>query len=125
MESGTVFFAPNNYHLLLEAGPQIALSVDDLVHYSRPSVDVLFESAADVYRNRLLGILLTGANEDGAQGLAMIQESGGITIAQEPATAQSPQMVNAALKLKQPTYILALGEIAAVLATLGEARTRC
>ena len=69
---GTVYFAPTDYHLLLDRGPQMALSADDPVHYSRPSIDVLFESAADVYGERLLGIILTGANEDGAAGLAAV-----------------------------------------------------
>jgi two-component system, chemotaxis family, protein-glutamate methylesterase/glutaminase len=116
---GTVYFAPNNYHLLLERGPQLALSVDDLVHHSRPSIDVLFESAADVYRNRLLGILLTGANEDGALGLATIHGAGGITVVQDPATAHSRQMVAAALRLSTPDHVLPLQGIASLLATLG------
>ena len=121
VEPGTVYFAPSNYHVLLEHGPRLALSVDEPVHHSRPSVDVLFESAADVYGDRLLGVLLSGANEDGAQGLAVIRRAGGITVAQEPATANSPQMVTAALKLKQPTHVLPLREIASLLATLGGA----
>ncbi len=75
---GTVYFAPANYHLLLDEGPQLALSADDLVHHSRPSIDVLFESAADVYCERLLGIILTGANEDGAAGLAAVHAAGGV-----------------------------------------------
>lgn len=115
---GTVYFAPTNYHLLLDHGPQLALSADDLVHHSRPSIDVLFESAADVYRNRLLGIILTGANEDGAQGLAAVHDAGGITIVQDPGTAQSPQMVMSALKLRPPDYVLSLEGIAAMLGTL-------
>jgi two-component system chemotaxis response regulator CheB len=119
VEPGTVYFAPNNYHLLLERGPQLALSVDDLVHHSRPSIDVLFESAADVYRNRLLGIILTGANQDGALGLATIHEAGGITVVQDPATAHSPQMVAAALRLSTPDHVLPLQGIANLLATLG------
>jgi two-component system, chemotaxis family, protein-glutamate methylesterase/glutaminase len=105
--------------LLLDDGPQLALSVDDLVHHSRPSIDVLFESAAEVYRSRLMGVILTGANEDGAQGLLAVHESGGITVAQEPGTAQSPQMVMAAMERGRPDYVLNLQEIAAMLATLG------
>jgi two-component system chemotaxis response regulator CheB len=119
VESGTVYFAPSNYHLLVDEGPQLALSVDDLVHHSRPSIDVLFESAADVYRSRLLGIILTGANEDGAQGLAAVHDSGGITIVQEPETAHSPQMARAALKLRAPDYVLSLDAIAGMLGVLG------
>jgi two-component system, chemotaxis family, protein-glutamate methylesterase/glutaminase len=119
VEPGTVYFAPSNYHLLVDRGPQLALSVDDLVHHSRPSIDVLFESAADVYRNRLLGIILTGANEDGAQGLATVHDSGGMTVVQEPSTAHSPQMATSALRVRAPDYVLSLDEIAAMLGTLG------
>ena len=86
---GTVYFAPPNYHLLLDAGPQLALSADDLVNHSRPSIDVLFDSAAQVYREHLLGIILSGANEDGAEGLAAVHDAGGLTVVQEPQTAQS------------------------------------
>jgi two-component system, chemotaxis family, protein-glutamate methylesterase/glutaminase len=115
---GTVYFAPANYHLLVDQGPQLALSVDDLVHHSRPSIDVLFESAAELYGNRLLGIILTGANEDGAQGLAAVHDSGGVTVVQEPATAHSPQMILSALKLRPPDHVLSLHGIAAMLSTL-------
>jgi two-component system, chemotaxis family, protein-glutamate methylesterase/glutaminase len=116
--AGTVYFAPANYHLLLDPGPQLALSADDLVHHSRPSIDVLFESAADVYRERLLGIILTGANEDGAAGLAAVHDAGGVTVVQAPETAQSPLMVLSALKLRSPDLVLPLEEIAALLRTL-------
>jgi len=115
---GTVYFAPTNYHLLLDAGPQMALSADDLVHHSRPSVDVLFESAAHVYSNRLLGIILTGANEDGAEGLAAVHDNGGVTVVQEPASAQSPQMALSALKLRPADFVMSLNDIAGLLGTL-------
>jgi two-component system chemotaxis response regulator CheB len=115
---GTVYFAPSNYHLLLEAGPQMALSADDLVHHSRPSIDVLFESASDLYRDRLLGIILTGANADGAAGLAAIHDAGGVTVIQRPDTTQSPIMVLAALKLRPVDWVLSPQEIAGLLRTL-------
>jgi two-component system chemotaxis response regulator CheB len=115
---GTVYFAPSNYHLLVEQGPELALSVDDLVHHSRPSIDVLFESAAEVYRDRLLGIILTGANEDGAVGLRAVQDAGGSTVVQSPDTAQSPAMALAALKLVKPDHVLSLSRIAELLGTL-------
>jgi two-component system chemotaxis response regulator CheB len=118
-EPGIVYFAPNNYHLLVDEGPRLALSVDELVHHSRPSIDVLFESAAEVYRERLLGVILTGANEDGAQGLATVHDLGGITVAQDPASAQAPQMVRSAIKLRRPDHVLPLEDIATLLATLG------
>jgi two-component system chemotaxis response regulator CheB len=116
---GTVYFAPNDYHLLLDRGPQLALSVDELVHHSRPSIDVLFESAADVYGQRLLGIILTGANDDGAQGLAAVHDAGGTTVVQDPATAYASQMVMSALKIRPPDQVLPLEGIAALLRTLG------
>jgi two-component system, chemotaxis family, protein-glutamate methylesterase/glutaminase len=116
--AGTVYFAPSNYHLLLDRGPQMALSTDDLVHFSRPSIDVLFESAADVYGNRLLGIILTGANEDGAAGLAAVHDGGGITVVQTPTTARSPQMAISALKMRPAHLVLPLDRIAALLTTL-------
>jgi two-component system, chemotaxis family, protein-glutamate methylesterase/glutaminase len=115
---GTVYFAPSNYHLLLDRGPQLALSADDPVHHSRPSIDVLFESAADVYKDRLLGIILTGANEDGALGLAAVHDGGGMTVVQEPESARSPQMAVSALKLRPVDLVLTLDGIAALLGTL-------
>jgi two-component system chemotaxis response regulator CheB len=112
VEPGTVYFAPADYHLLIDEGPQLALSIDELVHFSRPSIDVLFESAADIYAQRLMGIILTGANEDGSAGLAAIHRSGGMTIVQDPGSAQVPLMVLSALKRSPPDFVLALDEIA-------------
>jgi two-component system chemotaxis response regulator CheB len=118
VEPGTVYFAPPNYHLLLDKGPQLALSVDDLVHFSRPSIDVLFQSAADIYGKHLVGIILTGANEDGTAGLAAVHRAGGVTIVQEPGTAQAPRMAASALKETQADYVLPLNEIGVLLKTL-------
>jgi two-component system, chemotaxis family, protein-glutamate methylesterase/glutaminase len=115
---GTVYFAPSNYHLLVDEGPQLALSADDPVHHSRPSVDVLFESAAEIYKERLLGIILSGANEDGARGLAAIYDAGGITIVQQPDTASAPNMAVSALKLRPASRVLLLEDIAVLLRTL-------
>lgn len=112
---GTVYFAPPDYHLLVDEGPQLALSADEPVHFSRPSIDVLFESAADVYGARLLGIILTGASHDGADGLAIISQRGGETIVQDPATAESPLMTQAALARGPVHHILDLGGIADLL----------
>jgi two-component system chemotaxis response regulator CheB len=119
---GTVYFAPSNYHLLLDQGPQMALSADGLVHHSRPSIDVLFESAAHVYGSRLLGVILTGANQDGAAGLAAVQDGGGVTVVQQPETAHSPQMILSALKLRPVDLVLPLDGIAALLGTLAAHR---
>jgi two-component system chemotaxis response regulator CheB len=115
---GTVYFAPSNYHLLVERGPHLALSADDPVHHSRPSIDVLFESATDVYQDRLMGIILTGANEDGAAGLAAVHDGGGLTVVQQPETAHSPQMALSALKLRRADLVLPLDGIVALLGTL-------
>jgi two-component system, chemotaxis family, protein-glutamate methylesterase/glutaminase len=118
---GTVYFAPPDYHLLIDAGPQLSLSADELVHHSRPSIDVLFESAVDVYGARLLGIVLTGANEDGAEGLAAIHDAGGMTIIQQPESAQVKQMVISALNRNPTSQVLDLPGIAALLGTLDRA----
>jgi two-component system chemotaxis response regulator CheB len=118
---GTVYFAPADYHLLVDRGPQISLSADDPVHHSRPSIDVLFESAAEIYGDRLLGIILTGANEDGASGLAAIHDAGGVTVVQSPQTARAPHMVLSALKLRPADWVLPLDEIAEMLGTLNAA----
>lgn len=115
---GTVYFAPPDYHLLVDDGPQLALSADEPVHYSRPSIDVLFESAAHCYRQRLLGIILTGANEDGAAGLAAVHQAGGTTIVQQPQTAHARVMVESALKRSPVDLVLTLEEIAGLLRTL-------
>ena len=115
---GTVYFAPPNYHLLVDAGPQLALSADDLVNHSRPSIDVLFDSAAQVYREHLLGIILSGANEDGAEGLAAVHDAGGLTVVQEPQTAQSSAMILSALERRPADLVLDLAGIAELLQRL-------
>jgi len=119
VQPGTVYFAPPDYHLLVDQGPQFALSVDDPVNFSRPSIDVLFETAADVYQERLLGIILTGANEDGARGLEAVNRCGGTTVVQQPESAQSSLMTEAALKRTTADFVLTLKEIAQLLQTLG------
>jgi two-component system chemotaxis response regulator CheB len=106
-----VYLAPPDYHLLLEPGG-LALSVDDPVSFSRPSIDVLFESAADAYGASVLAVLLTGANHDGARGLARIRAAGGIAIVQDPKTAESPEMPNAAIATGAVDSVLPLGDIA-------------
>ncbi len=119
VQASTIYFAPPDYHLLIDGGPpHLALSIDAPVHYSRPSIDVLFESAADVYRERLIGIVLTGANEDGAAGLAAVHAAGGYTLAESPATAQSRYMPEAAIKRSPVHAVLALAPMAELLRTL-------
>ena len=115
---GTVYVAPPDYHLMIDRGPALALSTDDLVHFSRPSIDVLFESATDVYGAGLLGIILTGWNQDGADGLAAVQRAGGLTIVQHPDTAEAPVMPQSARARSSAHLVLDLGEIAALLEAL-------
>jgi two-component system chemotaxis response regulator CheB len=115
IEPGTVYFAPPDYHLLIEAGGTLALSSDEPVHHSRPSIDVLFESAADVYGPRLLGIVLTGGNADGADGLDAIRRAGGITAVQDPAQAFAPYMIEAALRKGPARHVLPLAGVADLL----------
>ncbi len=94
---GTIYFAPADYHLLVEAGGTIALSAEEPVNHSRPAIDLLFETAADAYGPTLTGIVLTGANHDGAAGLKAVGAAGGIAIAEEPVTAEVSTMPAAAL----------------------------
>jgi two-component system chemotaxis response regulator CheB len=117
---GTAYFAPPGYHLLVEADARLALSVDAPVLFSRPAVDILFETAADVFGAHLLGIVLTGANEDGARGARAIAAAGGRVIVQDPATAFAQAMPRAALAHCPTTQTLSLEDIADHLAALGE-----
>ncbi|WP_462269322.1 chemotaxis protein CheB [Desulfobacter sp.] len=111
VESGTIYFAPANYHLLVEPDKTFSLSTEARVNYSRPSIDVLFESAADTYMDRLVGIILTGANSDGTNGAARIKELGGLIIAQDPETAEADAMPMSVIKHVQVDHILALNRI--------------
>lgn len=124
VKSGAVYFAPPGYHLLVEKEKCFSLSVDEPVHFSRPSIDVFFESAAFVYGASLVGVLLTGANEDGANGLFQIQRQHGHTIVQDPRTAQLETMPKAALKKFEPNFVGGLPQIAALLNQLGASERR-
>ncbi|MES0874336.1 chemotaxis protein CheB [Sinimarinibacterium thermocellulolyticum] len=112
IEAGRVHLAPGNYHLLIERDGCFALSVDDRVHHARPSVDVLFASAADACGARLTGVVLTGSNDDGAQGLAAIRARGGTALVQAPHEAEAPQMPAAALRIAGADATLPLDDIA-------------
>ena len=120
LRPGTLVFAPPNYHLLIERDMTLSLSQDEPVCFARPSIDVLFESAAYAFGESICGVLLTGANNDGALGLKSIHECGGITIVQDPETAEAPAMPLAALKLFKPKCVLSLSEIAMHLNRLDE-----
>jgi two-component system chemotaxis response regulator CheB len=106
-----VYLAPPDYHVLIEPG-HTALSIDDPVSYSRPSIDVLFESAADAYGSRVCAVLLTGANADGAKGLVRVKQAGGFAIVQDPATAESPEMPTAGIAAANVDRVLGLDRIA-------------
>lgn len=118
IEAGAVYFAPPDYHLLVDAGLTQALSVDDPVHYSRPSIDVLFESAADAYGCQAIGIVLSGANHDGASGLAAIDAGGGLCLVQDPASAAVTAMPEAALQRTAASQALSPQDMAALLISL-------
>ncbi len=118
IEPGCVYIAPPGYHLLVELDKTFSLSVDLRVNYARPSVDVLFESAADAYLGKLVGVILTGANSDGSKGLRKIKECGGLTIVQDPESAYANAMPRAAIQETQPDHILPLEKIGPFLAGL-------
>jgi two-component system chemotaxis response regulator CheB len=118
IRSGVAYIAPPNYHLLLEEDRTFSLSVDDVVNFSRPSIDVMFETAADVYNRKLVGVVLTGANADGSKGLKKIKAMGGMAIVQDPMTAYVDVMPKAAIAITKVDHVLPLEEIAVLLTEL-------
>lgn len=118
LKSGIVYFAPPDYHLLIEEDKTISLSNSEKENYSRPSIDVLFETASWVFRKKLIGVLMTGANWDGAKGLKKIKEGGGYTVVENPKTASVPRMPESAIDLYMPDQIADLEEIAKILIQL-------
>jgi len=120
LEAGVLYFAPSGYHLSIETDRSFSLSCEDRVSYARPSIDVLFASAADAYGKSLAAVLLTGANYDGAAGLAGIRIAGGLTVVQDPSTAEVATMPEAAIRRMTPDLILPLAEIHSLLCKLGE-----
>ncbi len=114
---GMAYLAPPNYHLLVDTDLHLTLSMDDPELYSRPSINVLFESAADAYGDSLAGVILTGASKDGASGLRSILNAGGIGYVQSPATAESPIMPQAAIKLCPEATVANLDQLALLLKT--------
>ncbi len=115
---GHVYLAPPRYHLLVEQNRHFALSVDDRVCHVRPAADVLFESAAEVWRAGLVAVVLTGANDDGARGAAAVRSLGGTVIVQNPKEAEAPEMPGAALRLAGADHVLSLDQIAPLLKRL-------
>ncbi len=120
IRGGTAYFAPADYHLLVEADKTLSLSNDEPVLFSRPSIDVLFESAADAYGRSLLAIVLTGANHDGSAGLQAVVAAGGEAIVQNPEGAYASAMPEAAIANCPQARILSLAEIARCLQAIGE-----
>lgn len=114
---GHAYLAPRDYHLLIAEG-SFALSTDPPVIFARPSIDVLFESAADEYEDRAIGVILTGANQDGARGLAKIKSRGGLAVVEDPVAAARAEMPQAAIHVTNVDWILPLTEIAPRLAKL-------
>ena len=117
-EAGTIYVAPGNYHLHIESDGRFALSVDARECYSRPSINILFESASWTYREKLIGIILTGANDDGARGLSSVRQRRGISIVQLPEEAEAPEMPSAALAVAGADFLLPLAEIGGVVSDI-------
>ncbi|MEJ7784200.1 MAG: chemotaxis protein CheB [Solirubrobacteraceae bacterium] len=117
LKPGCVLVAPAGYHALVEPG-HVSLSTEAEVRYSRPSIDVALETAAEAYGERAVGVVLTGANDDGAHGLAEVRRRGGVAIVQDPAEAESRSMPEAAIAAADPQWILGLEEIGPRLAAI-------
>jgi two-component system, chemotaxis family, protein-glutamate methylesterase/glutaminase len=118
IKGGTIYISPANYHLLIEKNKTFSFTIDERVSYARPSIDVLFETAADAYREKLIGIVLTGSNSDGANGIKKIKAYDGLAIAEDPATAEYSFMPQAAINAIKPDYILPLENIITLLIKL-------
>ena len=119
IEPGTAYFAPPGYHLLVERDQRIALSVDEKVNWSRPSVDVLFQSAVYLWAPHLLGIVLSGANSDGAAGIVTLKQHGCMTLAQEPSEAKRAEMPASAIATGCVDEVLGIAKIASMMSHLG------
>lgn len=115
----TIYLAPVDYHLLIEKEQTFSLDFSEKINYSRPSIDVSFESAAAVFKERLLGIILSGANADGAAGLSAIKAHGGYTIVQDPDTAEVAVMPQKALEVRKADAIMTVEEMAGLINSLG------
>jgi two-component system chemotaxis response regulator CheB len=118
IDSGTIYTAPSGYHLMVEKEKIFCVNLDEPVQFSIPSIDVFFDSAAQAYGDKVLGVILSGANEDGAEGLCRVIKAGGVGIVQTPSTAQSPLMPSSALKLAPSALSLSPDEIGEFLANL-------
>ncbi|MBV8667170.1 MAG: chemotaxis protein CheB [Burkholderiaceae bacterium] len=118
IQAGTAYLSPANYHLLVESDHTLSLSIDAHVSFARPSIDVLFESAATAFGSELIGVILTGANSDGSQGLKKIKEKGGLAIVQDPADALVATMPQAALDAVRADHVVPLEKLGPLLCEL-------
>ncbi len=124
LRPGRVHVAPPDYHLLVDEGATLALSVEEPIHFSVPAIDVLFESAADVFGPRAAAVVLSGANHDGANGLAAVARAGGLPLILDPRECSSPEMPTAALAQTPGALVLSLADLGRVLTRLGAPRSR-
>ena len=120
IKKGVVYLAPSNYHMYIDYGQRFSLSTEPAVNYSRPSIDLSFFSASSSYREKLVGIILSGANKDGAKGIKSVKRLGGLTIVQDPNEAQIKTMPNSAIELIEPDYVLTTDKISKLLIQLNE-----
>jgi len=118
MRPGKAYLAPANYHMYIELANRIALSTEDTVNHSRPSIDLSFITAANAYREKLVGIILSGANKDGALGLKKVCDNGGITIVQDPAECEVKTMTQSALQLTRVDFVYTTDQIISYLIKL-------
>lgn len=119
IKTGKIYLAPANYHLYVELGNRFALSTEEAVNHSRPSIDLSFFSAAYNYKKKLVGVILSGANKDGALGLKMVKDSGGLTIVQDPAECQVPTMTQASMNATNVDHVFSTKRIIDFLLNLG------
>ncbi|WP_051189780.1 chemotaxis protein CheB [Daejeonella oryzae] len=123
IQKGTVYFAPPDYHLLVEQDGSLSLDNSEPVHYSRPAIDATFQAAADVYKKNVIAVLLSGANEDGAEGIAYVSELNGLTIVQDPQVAEVKVMPQAAINKANVDLILNNEQIAGIMNTINKINT--
>ena len=123
IEPSHIYFAPGGYHLLINKDHTFSLSQDEPIKYSRPSIDLSMECAARVFRRRLVAILLTGANSDGAEGLVHVRKAGGICLVQDPGESEFREMPEAAIQMQKPDHIVRLATLAQLMLKLQEGET--
>ena len=118
MKANRVYLAPSNYHLMFEQDQRFSLSVSDPVNHSRPALDICFETGAEVYKDKVIGVLLSGANMDGSKGMLSVKNEGGITIVQSPDESEIRTMPESCINLFQPDYIYNAGKIISFITNL-------